>query len=69
MAGRYAVTITKQKLKDRPGGAFQPSRPDDVIDLVPKMYSRADSSGITVSVRKGRNVGPEFQFELTARRL
>lgn len=69
MAGRYAVTITKQKLRDRPGGAFQAPRPDDVIDLVPKMYSRADSSGITATVRKGRNVGPEFRFELTARRL
>ena len=67
LAGRYAVTVTKQKVRDRgagPGAAFQAARPADVIDLVPQAYSRAESSGITVSVRRGRNVGPEFRFEL-----
>jgi len=63
LAGRYAVTVTKQKVRDR-NATFQASRPDDVIDLVPKAYSRAESSGINFSVRKGRNVGPEFRFEL-----
>lgn len=67
IAGRYAVTVTKQQVRDRPnrpGIDLSAPRQDDVIDLVPKAYSRADGSGLAVTVCKGRNDGPEFSFAL-----
>jgi len=62
--GRYAISITKQKPRDRPPGSMQASGPDDIIFLVPRGYAQADTSGLAATVRKGRNVGPEFRFEL-----
>ena len=64
VAGRYAVSLTKQKPRERKGGAMQASGPDDIEFLVPKGYTQSATSGIEATVRKGRNVGPEFRFEL-----
>jgi len=64
VAGRYAVSLTKQKPRDKAAGSMQAAGPDDIEFLVPKGYTQSATSGITATVRKGRNVGPEFRFEL-----
>lgn len=62
--GRYAVSLTKQRPRERKRGEMQASGPDDIEFLVPKGYTQSATSGITATVRKGRNVGPEFRYEL-----
>ena len=34
------------------------------VSAVPKGYGDVATSGLRATVKKGRNVGPEFQFEL-----
>jgi hypothetical protein len=38
---------------------FQPEAP-----VVPKAYGMAETSGLRVTVKQGRNTGPEFSFDL-----
>jgi hypothetical protein len=38
---------------------FQPEAP-----VVPKAYGSAETSGLRVTVKQGRNTGPEFSFDL-----
>ena len=80
--GEYAVTVIKwrNRLEDlgpQPGpsdgaaaGKWQAdaerlnSLPPDYI--VPKAYGDKATSGLKATVKKGRNVGPEFRYELKA---
>ena len=50
----------KQKLDHKKYEYFQP-----VIQVVPTAYNAADSSGMRVIVKKGRNTGPGFHFDLS----
>lgn len=77
-AGKYKVTLTKttvpvasaeetQKMQDDPNygtTAATMSAPLQVTAVIPPAYNNADTSGIEVTVKEGRNDGPEFQFDL-----
>lgn len=76
--GQYKVTVTKttvtsasaeetQKMQDDPnyGKTSQGiSAPPKAIAEVPTKYNNPETSGIEVTVKDGRNDGPEFKFEL-----
>lgn len=64
VAGRYAVTVTKTEITPSAVASFQALRRKDIVFLVPDGYSQPAASGLSVTVRKGRNVGPEFRFDL-----
>jgi hypothetical protein len=58
------VLITRQdyeRQKQENAGllGFQPEAP-----VVPKAYGTAETSGLRVTVKQGRNTGPEFSFDL-----
>jgi hypothetical protein len=79
VAGDYLVTVTKmqivsdadigvlitrqeydrQKRENAGLVGFQPEAP-----VVPKAYGTAETSGLRVTVKQGRNNGPEFSFDL-----
>lgn len=79
VAGDYLVTVKKmQVVKEADIGVlitrqeyerqmrenagllgFQPEAP-----VVPKAYGTAETSGLRVTVKQGRNTGPEFSFDL-----
>ncbi|MFM7291540.1 MAG: hypothetical protein ACKO6B_09935 [Planctomycetia bacterium] len=50
----------KQKLDNKDNDGFQP-----VIPVVPAAYGVAETSGMRVTVKKGRNTGPGFEFDLS----
>jgi len=78
--GSYVVLVTKWRdrlaeLGPRPDGADAKApaewlakekaieaMPPDYI--VPKAYGEKATSGLKATVKKGRNVGPEFRYEL-----
>ena len=79
VAGDYLVTVRKMKVvseadigvlitrqeydrqKQENAGllGFQPEAP-----VVPKAYGVAETSGLRVTVKQGRNTGPDFHFDL-----
>jgi hypothetical protein len=79
VAGDYLVTVRKmqvvseadigvlitrqeyerQKRENAGLLGFQPETP-----VVPKAYGTAETSGLRVTVKQGRNTGPEFSFDL-----
>lgn len=79
VAGDYLVTVKKmqvvseadigvlitrqeydrQKRENAGLLGFQPEAP-----VVPKAYGTAETSGLRVSVKQGRNTGPDFSFDL-----
>jgi len=79
VAGDYLVTVRKmqvvseadigvlitrqeyerQKRENAGLLGFQPEAP-----VVPKAYGTAETSGLRVTVKQGRNTGPEFAFDL-----
>ena len=66
--GDYAVTFIKVT-HTRPGDAVQPAPaptigPLPVFRLVPEAYENTATSGLTATVKRGMNQGPEFTFDL-----
>ena len=79
VVGEYAVTVRKLQVvtKDDIGtlvtrAEFEKQVRDNAstfnyqpeVSAVPKGYGDVATSGLRATVKKGRNVGPEFQFEL-----
>jgi hypothetical protein len=69
VVGEYAVTITKWRNRMEGMTEMNPALelelsklPPDYI--VPKAYGNKVTSGLKATVKPGRNVGPEFRFEL-----
>jgi hypothetical protein len=76
-AGDYKVGFTKsdvtsisaeeaQQMQDDPnyGKSTGLSAPPKVMSAIPNKYTNPDTSGITVTVKKGENKGEDFQFKL-----
>jgi hypothetical protein len=72
--GDYGVMITKQEIIPADEPAPPPPRggppPDPVRlrSLIPEAYGEIATSGLQVSVKPGRNTGPEFTFELDSQK-
>ena len=73
--GDYAVSITKLEIvppdepQPPPPAWWNPSlgpKPTPIRSLIPEAYGEAATSGLRVSVKPGRNTGPEFSFQLRA---
>ena len=80
VVGDYAVTVIKWRNRiedlgpkpdpaDSAGSAAWSKKEEAIAKLppdyiVPKAYGDAATSGLKASVKPGRNVGPEFRFEL-----
>ena len=73
--GDYAVSITKLEIvppdepQPPPPSWWNPSlgpKPTPIRSLIPEAYSESAASGLRVSVKRGRNTGPAFSFDLRA---
>ena len=80
MAGSYTVTVTKWRDRsielgpepDRADAAAHGvwlKKSEELLNLppdyiVPKAYGEKATSGLNATVKPGRNVGPEFRYEL-----
>jgi hypothetical protein len=76
VAGDYIVTVKKMRLVGESDIGTLIARDDyekqrrdyplftPEIPVVPPAYGDATTSSLRATVKKGRNVGPEFQFEL-----
>lgn len=73
--GDYAVSITKLEVvppdepQPPPPTWWNPSlgpKPIPVRSLIPEAYGESATSGLRVSVKPGRNTGPDFSFQLRA---
>ena len=62
--GDYAVSITKLEIV--PANEPQPPPPTWVRSLIPQAYGESATSGLRVSVKPGRNTGPDVSFQLRA---
>jgi hypothetical protein len=73
--GDYAVSITKLEIvpanepQPPPPAWWNPSlgpTPTPVRSLIPQAYGESATSGLRVSVKPGRNTGPDVSFQLRA---
>lgn len=65
MVGDYTVTFTK--ITHAPPGKAPPppvAGPLPIFYLVPAAYGSRETSGLTATVKRGVNEGPEFTFDL-----
>ena len=68
LVGDYAVTFEKADYDLKGTGKTRDEDMDGVplIHFIPQPYGDAQKSGLKATVRKGKNVGPEFRFELVS---
>jgi len=66
LEGDYAVTFAKADYDLKGTGKTRDDDLDGVplIHLIPPQYGDASTSGLKATVKKGRNIGPDFRFEL-----
>lgn len=73
MIGDYLVTIDKISVEEQPPRSRKPSAPGSepappptpmFRSLIPEAYGRRTTSGLRVTVDRGSNSGPEFNFSL-----
>lgn len=62
--GEYAVTIEKKELIPEPQPDNGLPNPPKYRDVVPEAYGDQTTSSFRVTVRKGRNAGPDFNFDV-----
>jgi hypothetical protein len=75
-AGDYRVSVTKVEIippdepQPPPPEGWKPSmgpRPTATRSLIPEAYANVTTSGLRVTVKPGRNTGPEFSFDMRAK--
>lgn len=68
LVGDYAVTFEKADYDLKGTGKTRDEDMDGVplIHFIPQQYGDAVKSGLTATVKTGRNVGPDFRFELVS---
>lgn len=68
VAGEYDVVFKKADYDLKGTGKTRVDDMDGVplVYEIPKRYGDPQTSGITVTVKQGRNNGPDFTFELTS---
>lgn len=68
LAGDYSVTFTKADYDLKKAGKTRDDDLDGVplIYFIPQRYGDAEKSGLSATVGKGQNTGPEFRFELVS---
>ncbi len=68
LVGDYAVTFSKADYDLKGTGKTRDDDLDGVplIHLIPRQYADVEKSGLRATVKQGRNVGPDFQFELAS---
>lgn len=68
LVGGYAVTFSKADYDLKGTGKTRDDDMDGVplMYLIPQRYGDAGTSGLKATVKQGRNVGPEFRFELVS---
>lgn len=68
LVGEYTVTFSKADYDLRGTGKTRDDDMDGVplINFIPPQYGDAEKSGLKATVKKGKNVGPDFRFELVS---
>lgn len=62
--GEYLVTIDKMELLPPPPNPLGQQLEPEFRYIVPRAYGDQATSGMKATVRRGRNAGPEFRFDL-----
>lgn len=68
LAGEYAVTFVKADYDLKGTGKTRDDDMDGVplLHLIPPQYGDAEKSGLAATVKRGKNAGPDFRFELVS---